>query len=114
MFESLNGLDMDGDIVGGEEGKLGLPSPLESDQHVGTGSGPAVDVVVDPVDGRNLLAQGQPGAIAVAAMAPRGSMWSPAPAASMEKIAVDSGGVRRRRSAGALIRGPRSAVRGRL
>ena len=89
MYQALNTLDMDGHIVVGEEGKLGMHSPLESGQNVGTGDGPAMDVVVDAIDGRNLLAQGRAGAIAVAAAAPRGSLWSPAPAIYMEKIVVD-------------------------
>lgn len=89
MVETLNTIRMDGYIVVGEEGKLGAVSPLESGHRVGTGSGPEMDVVVDPIDGRGLLAQGRPGAIAVAAIAPRGTMWSPAPAVYMEKIAVD-------------------------
>lgn len=54
-------------------------------------------LVVDPIDGRNLLAQGHPGAIAVAAVAPREAMWSPAHAVYMEKIVVD------RAVAGALV-----------
>lgn len=89
MFHALDSLDMDGYVVVGEEGKLGQPSPLQSGQHVGTGHGPPMDVVVDPIDGRNLLAKGKPGAIAVAAVSPRGSMWSPTPAVYMEKIVVD-------------------------
>ncbi len=89
MANVLNTLDMDGYIVVGEEGKLGHPSPLESHRRIGTGNGPAMDVVVDPIDGRKLLAQGKPGAIAVAAVAPRGTMWSPAPAVYMEKLVVN-------------------------
>ncbi|HEX9373390.1 MAG TPA: class II fructose-bisphosphatase [Roseiflexaceae bacterium] len=88
MARALNLLDLDGQIVVGEEGKLGVHSPLESGHAVGTGDGPALDVVVDPIDGRNLLAQGHPGAIAVAAVAPRGAMWAPAAALYMEKIVV--------------------------
>ncbi len=89
MYKALNTLEMDGHIVIGEEGKLGTHSPLDSGQQVGTGKGPAMDVVVDPIEGRNLLAKGRPDAIAVAGVAPRGSMWSPAPAVYMEKIVVD-------------------------
>jgi fructose-1,6-bisphosphatase II len=89
MYEALNTLDMDGCIVVGEEGRLGTHSPLDSGQGVGTGHGPEMDVVVDPINGRSLLAQGRPGAVAVAAIAPRGSMWSPAPAVYMEKVVVD-------------------------
>lgn len=90
MYTALNTLDMDGYIVVGEEGKIHIHSPLESQRRVGTGHGPEMDVVVDPIDGRNMLAQGKPGAIAVAAVAPRGSMWSPTPAVYMEKIVVNS------------------------
>ena len=89
MHTVLNQMDMDGLIVIGEEGKRGTSSPLDSGQHVGTGYGPAVDLVVDPVDGGNLLVHGQPGASAADAFASRGAMWSPAPAVYMEKIVVD-------------------------
>jgi fructose-1,6-bisphosphatase II len=89
MYEALNTLDMDGYIVVGEEERLGIHSPLDSGQRVGTGHGPAMDVVVDPVEGRRLLAKGHPDAIAVAGVAPRGSMWAPAAAIYMEKLVVD-------------------------
>ena len=89
MHAALDSLEIDGHIVVGEEGKLGIHSPLESGQRVGVGTGPAMDIVVDPIDGRNLLAQGGPGAISVAAAAPRGTMWAPAHAVYMEKIVVD-------------------------
>ena len=88
MVEALNTLDMDGHIVIGEEGKLGRHSSLDSGHRVGTGHGPEMDVVVDPIEGRNLLALGRPDAIAVAGIAPHGSMWSPVPAVYMEKVVV--------------------------
>ena len=88
MFEALNTLDMDGYVVIGEEGKLGTHSPLDSGNRVGTRDGPEMDVVVDPIEGRNLLARGHPDAMAVVGVAPRGSMWSPKPAIYMEKIVV--------------------------
>lgn len=91
MYRALNTLDMQGRIVIGEEGKLGVHSPLDSGQMVGTGNGPEVDVVVDPVDGRRRLAQGHSDAISVVGVAPRDSMWSPTPAVYMEKIVVDRG-----------------------
>ncbi len=88
MATAFSTLDIAGHIVVGEEGKFGVHSALESGRAVGTGDGPAMDVVVDPIDGRNLLAQGHPGAIAVAAVAPRGAMWSPSSAVYMDKIVV--------------------------
>ncbi|MDM8528341.1 class II fructose-bisphosphatase [Anaerolineales bacterium HSG24] len=90
MYEILNRLDIDGRIVVGEEGKLARHSVLDSAERVGTGKGPAVDIVVDAIDGRNMLAKGQEGAISVVGVAPRNSMWSPAPAVYMDKIVVDS------------------------
>ncbi len=89
MVGALNTLDMQGRIVIGEEGKLGRHSALDSGASVGTGNGPEVDVVVDPIDGRRRLALGYSDAISVVGLAPRGSMWSPAPAVYMEKIVVD-------------------------
>lgn len=89
MFSVLDTLDIEGRIVIGEEGKLGRHSPLDSGTIVGTGDGPQVDLVVDPIDGRRRLALGFSDAIAVVGVAPRGSMWSPSPAVYMEKIIVD-------------------------
>ena len=89
MFKTLNTLDMEGHIVIGEEGKLGRHSPLDSGAVVGTGDGPKVDVVVDPVDGRKRLALGYSDAMAVVGVAPLGAMLSVAPAVYMDKIVVD-------------------------
>jgi fructose-1,6-bisphosphatase II len=89
MAGALATLRMDGVVVIGEEGRAGEHAPLKSGQRVGSGHGPALDVVLDPIDGRRLLAEGRSGAIAVAAVAPRGSMWAPAAAAYMEKIVVN-------------------------
>ncbi|MDQ4147821.1 MAG: fructose-bisphosphatase class II, partial [Pseudomonadota bacterium] len=58
MYQALNTLDMVGYCVVGEEGKLGVHSPLDAGEIIGTGDGPEMDVVVDPIDGRTLLAQG--------------------------------------------------------
>ena len=89
MYQALKALDFDGHIVIGEEGKLGVHSPLEGGRTVGSGNGPAMDIVLDAIDGRSLLAQGRAGAIAVAAVAPRGAMWAAAPAVYMNKLVVD-------------------------
>lgn len=89
MARALNLIEIDGCIVIGEEGRLGETSPLDTGQHVGAGDGPLVDVVVDPVDGTELVAKGHLRAISVVSVAPRGSMWSPQPAVYMDKIVVD-------------------------
>lgn len=88
MAQALDTLDIDGRIVIGEEGRPGADAALHSGQQVGTGRGMAVDVVVDAIDGRRLLAQGRAGAVAVAAVAVRGSMWAATPAAYLEKLVV--------------------------
>jgi len=90
MHQQLNTIAMNGRIDIGEEATIGWDSPLSSGRAVGTGQGPNLDIVVDPVDGRRLLAQGRSGAIAVAGAAPSGSMWSGASAVYMEKMVVSA------------------------
>lgn len=90
MVRELSTVDMDGKIVIGEERRLGTKSPMDSGKKVGNGKGPKMDVVLDPIDGTNLLVHGDAGALSVIAVAPRGSMWSPGPAVYMEKIVVNS------------------------
>ena len=97
MYQALSIVDIDGCIVIGEEGRLGGHTPLDTGQRVGTGHGPQVDVVVDPIEGTNSVVHGYPGAISMISVAPRGSMWSPTPAVYMEKVVVDH------EAAGALV-----------
>jgi len=66
---------------------------LYNGEPVGDGTGPAVDVAVDPLEGTRLCALGQPNAIAVIAVAERGSMFFPGAAVYMEKIAVGADAV---------------------
>jgi fructose-1,6-bisphosphatase II len=88
MRQSLDGVDMDGIVVIGEGEKDEAPM-LYIGERVGNGSPPEVDLAVDPVDGTRLLAQGLPGALAVVAIAERGSMYAAPPGVFyMEKIAV--------------------------
>jgi fructose-1,6-bisphosphatase II len=89
MASAFNTLSIQGNIVIGEEGKSGFHTNLDSGTQVGTGDGPNLDVVADPVDGAVLLSEGRPNAIAVAGVAPQGSMWAPTPAVYMDKIVVD-------------------------
>jgi fructose-1,6-bisphosphatase II len=90
MADALSRIEMRGRIVIGEEGRLGGHSALDSGQLVGTGVGPELDVIVDPIDGTASVVYGRSGAISVIAVAPRGSMWSPDPRAIyMDKIVVD-------------------------
>ena len=90
MYTSLSLLDVNGAIAIGEDVRMVTCNLLCTGQCVGAGNGPEVHIVVDPIDGRDLVAHGYPGAIAVMAVAPAGALWSPAPAAYMEKIVVDA------------------------
>jgi fructose-1,6-bisphosphatase II len=83
----LNSLEFDGTIIIGEGEKDNAPM-LFNGERVGTGRGDPYDVAVDPVDGTRLTAEGLPGAIAVIALAERGSMYAPGKLVYMDKIAV--------------------------
>src|ERR1041385_8875764 len=87
MRAMLDTIPMDGVVVIGEGEKDEAPM-LFNGEHVGDGTGPEVDVAVDPLEGTRLTALGQPNAIAVIALAERGSMFFPHAAVYMEKIAV--------------------------
>jgi fructose-1,6-bisphosphatase II len=83
----LGTVSMNGVVVIGEGEKDEAPM-LYNGEHVGDGSGPEVDVAVDPLEGTRLTALGQPNAIAVMAVAERGTMFFPGAAFYMNKIAV--------------------------
>ena len=87
MRAMINTVDMDGIVVIGEGEKDSAPM-LHNGERVGNQSGPSCDVAVDPVDGTSLTANGMNGAISVIALAPRGSMFDPAGAFYMNKIAT--------------------------
>jgi fructose-1,6-bisphosphatase II len=87
MRAILGTVDMDGIVVIGEGEKDDAPM-LFNGEHVGNGSPPEMDVAVDPVDGTRLTAEGGPGALAVMALASRGSMLAPGKLVYMDKIAV--------------------------
>jgi len=82
MFDTVH---ISGTVVIGE-GELDEAPMLYIGEKVGAG-GEEVDIAVDPVEGTNLVAKGQPGAIAVIAIAPKGCLLH-APDMYMEKIAV--------------------------
>ncbi len=92
MRAMLDSVSMDGVVVIGEGEKDEAPM-LFNGEEVGDGSGPAVDVAVDPLEGTRLTALGQPNAIAVIAVAERGTMFFPGAAVYMEKIAVGPQGI---------------------
>ena len=83
----IDTVSMHGTVVIGEGEKDEAPM-LYNGEEVGDGTGPGVDVAVDPVDGTRLTALGQPNALAVIALAERGSMFFPGAAVYMEKVAA--------------------------
>jgi len=87
MRSVLDTVHMRGVVVIGEGEKDKAPM-LYNGEEVGSGGGPEVDVAVDPLEGTRLTALGQPNAIAVIALAERGTMLFPGAAVYMEKIAV--------------------------
>jgi fructose-1,6-bisphosphatase II len=91
MRAMLDTVSMSGVVVIGEGEKDEAPM-LYNGEEVGDG-GAAVDVAVDPLEGTRLAALGQPNAIAVIAVAERGSMFFPGAAVYMNKIAVGANAV---------------------
>lgn len=83
----IDTVSMHGTVVIGEGEKDEAPM-LYNGEEVGDGTGPGVDVAVDPVDGTRLTALGQPNALAVIALAERGCMFFPGAAVYMEKVAT--------------------------
>jgi fructose-1,6-bisphosphatase II len=82
----LDTVPMDGVVVIGEGEKDEAPM-LYNGEEIGDGSPPRVDIAVDPLEGTTLTARGQPSALAVIALAERGTMFDPGPCVYMEKLA---------------------------
>jgi fructose-1,6-bisphosphatase II len=85
MRSLLSTVSVNGTVVIGEGEKDEAPMLFNGEQ-VGDGSGPEVDVAVDPIDGTRLTALGINNAVAVLAMAERGSMFDPSAVFYMEKL----------------------------
>lgn len=83
MFDTVS---VDGVVVIGE-GEMDEAPMLYIGERVGIGIPPQVDIAVDPLEGTNLVAKGLNGAIAVLAIAPRGTLLH-APDMYMDKIAA--------------------------
>jgi len=89
MREQLNQLDIQGTVVIGEGERDEAPM-LYIGEEVGSGTGPAVDIALDPLEGTTLTAKDMPNALTVIAMGPRGSMLH-APDTYMDKLAIGPG-----------------------
>ena len=82
---------VDGLVVIGE-GKKDRAPMLYIGEHVGCGDHPKVDIAVDPVEGTNIVAQGQPNAISVIAIGKRGCLFkAPESLVYMNKLAAGPG-----------------------
>ena len=88
MRRELSALAIDGTVVIGE-GEMDEAPMLFIGEKVGTGSGPKVDIAVDPLEGTTLCAKNMPGAIATLALAQDGTLLhAPDIYIYMDKIAV--------------------------
>src|SRR5881394_891613 len=87
MRAMLDSVSMNGVVVIGEGEKDEAPM-LYNGEEVGDGTGALCDVAVDPIDGTTLMSKGMPGAIAVIAVAERGTMFDPSAVFYMEKLAA--------------------------
>ena len=89
MRTALNELAIDGLIVIGEGERDEAPM-LYIGEKVGKGSGPRIDIALDPLEGTTLTAKAMANALAVMAWAPAGTMLN-APDTYMDKIACGPG-----------------------
>jgi fructose-1,6-bisphosphatase II / sedoheptulose-1,7-bisphosphatase len=91
MREALNQLDFDGTVVIGEGERDEAPM-LFIGEKVGraTGTGPRIDIALDPLEGTTITAKAGPNALAVLAIAEEGGLLN-APDVYMDKIAVGPG-----------------------
>ena len=87
MRKMINTVAMRGVIVIGEGEKDQAPM-LFNGENVGDGTGPEVDVAVDPIDGTTLTAKGMSNTISVIALAERGTMFDPTTVFYMKKLVV--------------------------
>ncbi len=91
MRAALNELYMDGTVVIGEGERDEAPM-LYIGEKVGSaiGTGPRIDIALDPLEGTTITAKAGPNALAVLAVAEEGNLLN-APDVYMDKIAVGPG-----------------------
>ncbi|WP_298814074.1 class II fructose-bisphosphatase [uncultured Sphingomonas sp.] len=89
MRAALNELDMDGTVVIGEGERDEAPM-LFIGEKVGSGTGPAIDIALDPLEGTTICAKSGPNSLAVLAIAEGGGLLN-APDVYMDKLAVGPG-----------------------
>jgi fructose-1,6-bisphosphatase II / sedoheptulose-1,7-bisphosphatase len=91
MRHALNELPMDGTVVIGEGERDEAPM-LYIGEKVGSaqGTGPKIDIALDPLEGTTITAKAGPNALAVLAIAEAGGLLN-APDVYMEKLAIGPG-----------------------
>ena len=91
MREALNQLEFDGTVVIGEGERDEAPM-LFIGEKVGRaqGTGPRIDIALDPLEGTTITAKAGPNALAVLAIAEEGGLLN-APDVYMDKLAVGPG-----------------------
>ena len=91
MRLAFNGLEFDGTVVIGEGERDEAPM-LYIGEKVGSaiGTGPKIDIALDPLEGTTITAKAGPNALAVLAIAEEGGLLN-APDVYMDKIAIGPG-----------------------
>jgi fructose-1,6-bisphosphatase II / sedoheptulose-1,7-bisphosphatase len=91
MRKAFNGLEFDGTVVIGEGERDEAPM-LYIGEKVGSaiGTGPKIDIALDPLEGTTITAKAGPNALAVLAIAEEGGLLN-APDVYMDKIAIGPG-----------------------
>lgn len=91
MREAFNGLEFDGTVVIGEGERDEAPM-LYIGEKVGSGigTGPKIDIALDPLEGTTITAKAGPNALAVLAIAEEGGLLN-APDVYMDKLAIGPG-----------------------
>ena len=96
MRDALNQLDFDGTVVIGEGERDEAPMLFIGEKvgrghkENGVGSGPKIDIALDPLEGTTITAKAGPNALAVLAISEEGGLLN-APDVYMDKIAVGPG-----------------------
>jgi fructose-1,6-bisphosphatase II / sedoheptulose-1,7-bisphosphatase len=86
MHKAFKELPVEGTIRIGESNTNGV-SKLVVGEKVGTGTGPAVDVALMPVEGPTIVAKGEPNGLSIIALA-EGGQFLNLPELYMEKLAI--------------------------
>ena len=94
MRAALNELDFDGTVVIGEGERDEAPMLYIGEKVGRRGTGPKIDIALDPLEGTTITAKAGPNALAVLAIAEEGCLLN-APDVYMDKIAVGPGYARR-------------------